>query len=135
MIRIYRKTATIKAEQFDGSDEMADCWQLDWRDDHYCAYPTYAKGRVTVRYGDWLVQDDRELSIWEADAFKQAYAELPVISRYVADIIEDYKSNHDMGALMYVATHGKLDDGDWIFENMETVCRAWLDGYQVEESE
>ena len=29
MIKIYRKTATIKAEQFDGSEEMADKYDIE----------------------------------------------------------------------------------------------------------
>lgn len=138
MIRIYRKAAMIQAEQFDGSTAMFGKYPrlIDagtmCEENHSPEICLMGTGQKVI-VGDWIVTGvyGEQYAITDY-VFKQTYAELPIISKYVATIIEDYKVNHDMGALMYAAVHGTLDDGDWFLENMETACRAWLDGYQVE---
>lgn len=132
MIKIYRKTTKIQAEQFDGSDEMIAKYDVIDSEGAGLFLPTL-EGNLEFHISDWIATGVKGEHWAIADKiFKRTYAELPTIPRYVADTIEDYKADHDMGALMYAAVHGALDDGDWILENMETACRAWLDGYRVE---
>ena len=135
MIKTYVKTAKVWAEQFDGSDEMIQRYGLGHFTDPQAPWIDIATlNGKNIFIGNWIITDsDREHKVIPDEVFKQAYAELSVIPKYVASIIEDYKANHDMGALMYVATQGTIDDGDFILQNTELVARAWLDGYRVGE--
>jgi hypothetical protein len=144
MIKIYRKTTTIKAEQFDGSDEMIEKYDIintqlaSTAIGFEGAYflPTM-EGELRVNIGDWIASgvEDENWAIAD-DVFKKTYAELPVIPKYVADYIDMLKNNSDVinasiGAIEYGWGSVKLTT--WLDENGDTFARAWLDGYQIEE--
>ena len=152
MIKIYRKTDTIKAEQFDGSDEMVDKYELidtgTMLGTHHSP-ELYLTGSGKVDVGDWIATDVHgEHWLIADDVFKKTYAELPVIPKTVADWIE--KCKHDgygtsVGDMLcYERQPEKVRD--WIErtpgtydcnhrrykEHQELIARAWLDGYTVE---
>ena len=158
MIKVYRKTATIKAEQFDGSDEMADKYDIevvegDYAEDYSmpeagpAPYFRYfmASGYNEIYVGDWIATGVKGEK-WPIadDVFKQTYAEPPVIPKAVAAYIK--KCKHDGIAIASAMDEDKFPKkvadyfrnyytrDQWI-EIQDTFVRAWLDGYQVEEDE
>ncbi|MEN2346496.1 hypothetical protein ABC657_08735 [Lentilactobacillus parabuchneri] len=135
MIKTYRKTKMIKAEQFDGSQKMIKKYGIedstesgyndsDWEDEGLCI-PT-KEGYLRINNGDWVATGiDGEHWPIADDVFRKTYAKLPVISRVWADTIEEYKANHYR--LSEIFTEWDLGYG-----GQEVIARAWLDGYQVE---
>lgn len=146
MIKIYHKTATIKAEQFDGSEEMADKYDIevvegDYAEDYSmpeagpAPYFRYfmASGYNEVYVGGWIATGiNGEHWPIADDIFKKTYAELPAIPHYVADYIDDMKSkgNDIWDAVHYLHRSSAIDE--YMEDNSETFARAWLDGYTVE---
>ena len=131
MIKIYRKTATIKAEQFDGSSDLFikyDMIDIGAMCEERHSPEVYMSGdhrKVTI--GDWIITDNfNHHTLMTDKEFQQQYAELPVIPKVYGDTIEEFKSNHY-----------RLDEifteWDWNYDEQELIARAWLDGYQVEE--
>ncbi|QAS24301.1 DUF1642 domain-containing protein [Lactiplantibacillus plantarum] len=146
MIKVYRKTATIKAEQFDNSREMAEKYHVEY-DGASSILPfriDTPKGWLGIKVGDWIVADD-DGKYWPIadDVFKQTYAELPVIPKDVAERIITEHSLNDLiptcggiyRAMIQTVVYGyqKGDIGDWIVNHSDVFARAWLDGYVVEE--
>lgn len=144
MIKVYRKTATIKAEQFDNSREMAEKYHVEY-DGASSILPfriDTPKGWLGIKVGDWIVADD-DGKYWPIadDVFKQTYAELPVIPKAVADYMKDY--NNQINLSFHSALYEAFDDlfaasqdvEHWIEHNSDVFARAWLDGYVVEEDE
>jgi len=141
MIKIYRKTATIKAEQFDGSDEMVDKYDIintqlaSTAMGFEGAYflPTL-EGELRVNIGDWIASgvEDENWAIAD-DIFKRTYAELPAIPVFVDKYIKEMKSEgKDLGeALKYWLREDDIDE--YMEYNSETFASAWLNGYVVEE--
>lgn len=140
MIKIYRKTDTIKAEQFDGSDAMVDKYDIeviegDYAEDYSmpeagpAPYFRYfmASGYNEIYAGDWIATgvNGEHWPITD-DVFKKTYAELPVIPKVYGDTIEEFKAYHYKLSEMF-------DDWDWNYDEQELIARAWLDGYVVEE--
>lgn len=129
MIKIYRKTATIKAKQFDGSTEMIERYDMGFQlapNGKGGAIIKTLEGDLLVHIGDWIATGvNGEHWAIADDVFKKAYAELPVISRMYADTIEEFKANHYRLSEMF-------DDWDWGYAEQELIARAWLDGYMVE---
>ena len=142
MIKIYRKTGTIKAEQFDGSDEMSNEYHIEMVEGDYAEdysmpeagpapYVLYFLTRVDeikeISVGDWIATGVNG-EYWPiADGiFKKTYAELPVIPKMYADTIEEFKANHYKLSELFA-------DWDWNYDEQELIARAWLDGYQVDE--
>ena len=142
MIKKYCATTTIKAEQFDGSDEMVDKYHIEMVEGDYAEdYSMPEAGSAPyVRYfltrfdlakgisaGDWIVTGiNGEHWTIADDVFKKTYAELPVIPKAWGDTIEEFKANHYRLSEM-------SDEWDWDYDEQELIARAWLDGYQVEE--
>lgn len=154
MIKIYRKTGTIKAEQFDGSNEMIDKYHIemvegDYAEDYsmseagpapYARYfLTRVDGDKEISAGDWIATGvDGEHWVIADDVFKKTYAELPVIPKNVAYIIKQAKKGDYKLGWVFNATYlglWRVSVGNWIRTHAETVARAWLDGYQVEEAD
>ena len=135
MIKVYRKTATIKAEQFDGSNEMIDKYHLEF-DDEYIWWLRLEtpEGWRDVNTYDWIATGENgEHWIIADEAFKKTYAELPVIPKLIAEYISDMKSQGDD---IWDATHHFIRDdnlAEYMEDNSEVFARAWLDGYTVEE--
>lgn len=80
MIKEYRKTATIKAEQFDGSDEMIEKYGIKAAKSAYifqCLLPT-KEGDMYVSVGDWIATGvDGEHWAIANDIFQRTYEEVP----------------------------------------------------------
>lgn len=55
----------------------------------------------------------------------------PVISRHIADFIEEQKKH---GLTLSYSIDASMSDGvaEWYWDNPELFARAWLDGYEVE---
>ncbi|QRA38496.1 DUF1642 domain-containing protein [Lactiplantibacillus plantarum] len=147
MIKVYRKTATVKAEQFDGSDEMIDKYELIDAGTILGAHHSpelYLTGSgKEVDVGDWIATgvNGEHWSIAD-DVFKQTYDELPVIPKNVAKHIVTEHGLSDLipiwggiyRAMIQTVVYGyqKGDIGDWIINHSDMFARAWLDGYTVE---
>ena len=141
MIKIYRKTATIKAEQFDGSEEMVERYGVLDTEGAGLFLPTL-EGNLEFHVGDWIATGVKgEHWAIADDVFKQTYAELPVIPDEVSLSIEDWKKHHrgldQIFGMVYqheiTRTQGSTTI-NWIMcGNQDVFARAWLDGYTVEE--
>lgn len=59
-----------------------------------------------------------------------------VIPQFVVDVMSNYSDLRDMLTEEYYSNSTEEIDNDdvqcWIDENFESLCRAWLDGYEVE---
>ncbi|MGA3557305.1 DUF1642 domain-containing protein [Lactiplantibacillus plantarum] len=149
-MKFYRKQP-IEAEQFDGSDEMVDKYELidagTMLGTHHSP-ELYLTGSGKVDVGDWIATGvNGEHWLIADDVFKQTYAELPVIPKAVADWIE--KCKHDGTSVGDMLCYERQPEKvrDWIeltpgtydfnqrryAEHQDLVARAWLDGYTVEE--
>ncbi|WP_436672065.1 DUF1642 domain-containing protein [Lactiplantibacillus plantarum] len=135
-MKFYRKQP-LEAEQFDGSDEMVDKYELidagTMLGTHHSP-ELYLTGSGKVDVGDWIATGvNGEHWTIANDVFKQAYAELPVIPKNVAEYVERMKSIHcDIwDAMHYLLRPDNVDR--YMKDNPETFVRAWLDGYVVEE--
>ena len=147
MNKVYHKTATIKAEQFDGSDKMVDKYDIevvegDYAEDYSMSeagpapYVRYfmPSGYNEIYVGDWIATGVKG-EHWPItdEIFKKTYAELPVIPKLIAEYIADMKSQGDD---IWDATHHFIRDdnlAEYMEDSSETFARAWLDGYLVEE--
>ena len=91
MIKTYRKTATIRAEQFDGSDEMIERYSIRVEEGfamkegevvstivHWLPASAYPGEpfEMKVVSGDWIVIDNDEYEAIADDVFKASYVEV-----------------------------------------------------------
>lgn len=83
MIKEYRKVATIKAEQFDGSDEMMARYHLCvyGKEEENCLIGHYylktLEGDLEVNLGDWIATGvNGEHWAIRDDIFKKTYLEV-----------------------------------------------------------
>lgn len=149
MIKIYHKTATIKAEQFDGSREMADKYHIEWDEAYVTPFRIETmEGWVGLGVGDWIAigvnGEHRPIS---DDIFKESYEELPVIPKFVADWIEECKNNGISIANSLCSDRRPEKVREWMEytpgkykidlerynKYQELVAKSWIEGYQVEE--
>lgn len=144
MTKIYFKTATINAEQFDGSDEMIEKYNIT---PPMPLDPDYTintlEGDMVLGVGDWIATgvNGEHWPIVD-DVFKKTYAEFPVIPKAVADWIDKckhervsisfamYEDNFPNEVADYFRAYYTRDQWITIQDNF---ARAWLDGYIVEE--
>ncbi|WP_047999397.1 hypothetical protein [Lactiplantibacillus herbarum] len=149
MIKMYHKTATIMAEQFNDTNDakfvqIVRKYKLTQPEPFSAAFhlPT-VNSDMRINYGDWIVTGDKgEHWAIADDVFKQTYAELPVIPQAVADYIEKCKYQHRSLASALVETDMPTDVQDY-FRNYQSIelwislqdnfARVWLDWDQVEE--
>lgn len=92
-MKTYRKTATIQAEQFDGSDEMIEKYAIgvmpamminqfgdsddsnNWSEPSFCI--NTLEGKMRLRVGDWIATGVKGERWAIADnVFKQTYEEV-----------------------------------------------------------
>lgn len=146
MIKVYRKMATIKAEQFDCSDVMVNRYGLIDRGGHIvdglhvdnmCFVPTL-EGKLKINIHDWIATGvNGEHWPIADDVFKKTYAELPVIPEEVDCLIKQTKEwNYNLGMVFYDAYSGHAWNtctSEWIMEHADMFAHAFLDGYQVED--
>lgn len=88
MIRTYRKTATIKAEQFDGSDEMIQKYGIIpvydknseneyWQPVFPCSVLMTKEGAMSIDEGDWIATGVAgEHWVIQDSIFKKTYVEV-----------------------------------------------------------
>lgn len=128
MIKVYRKTGTIKAEQFDGSKNMINKYHIELDHAYGCPFRLETlEGWLGVNIHDLIVFGaNGEYWPIEEDVFNKTYAELPVIPKVWGDTIEEFKANHYRLSEIF-------DEWDWNYDEQEMIARAWLDGYTVEE--
>ncbi|WP_072539744.1 DUF1642 domain-containing protein [Lactiplantibacillus plantarum] len=135
MIKVYLKQP-FPAEQFDGSDEMIDKYELidagTMLETHH-SLELYLTESGKVDVGDWIATGltGEHWTITD-DVFKKTYAELPVVPHYVAEYINYMKSSYRdiWDAINYPFRSNNINK--YMENNSETFARAWLDGYQVE---
>ena len=157
MIKIYRKTATIKVEQFDGSNEMIDKYHVRCDPEYmlsddpleYSTVPYQMEtleGFLNINVGDWIATGvNGEHWLISDDVFKKTYAELPVINKGIAQLIELTKQDgKSLGDMFADYAPKQLTDADedmianWVHDTKNKtvlsnkLARAWLDGYVVE---
>ncbi|MCP9369149.1 DUF1642 domain-containing protein [Lentilactobacillus kefiri] len=128
MIKTYRKTATIKAEQFDGSNDMINKYHIEF--DDACGFPfriETMQGWIGLAVGDWVATgvNGEHWPIYDY-IFWKTYAELPAIPKVWGDAIEKFKANHYKLSELF-------NEWEWNYYEQELIARAWLDGYRVEE--
>jgi len=153
MIKIYRKTATIKAEQFDPENGVIPEGVFDKEYEHTTSgmisamvdelengHPSHnwriktLEGELKVKPGEWIATGvNGEHWPIANDIFKKTYAELPAIPVFVDKYIKEMKSEgKDLGeALKYWLREDDIDE--YMEYNSETFASAWLNGYVVEE--
>lgn len=151
MFKIYRKTATIKAEQFDPENGVIPEGVFDKEFEHTTsgmisqmvnelktgeqAHNWHVKtleGDLKVNPGDWIATGiNGEHWPIADDVFKKTYAELPLISEKLDSYIQLYKrNNYGITDMLYDLTDEVCPD---VNLTKDDIARAWLDGYQVEE--
>jgi len=146
MTKIYRKTATIKAEQFDGTKQNAD--QLGLFKYRGSWYLETLEGSMLVTNGYWIATGaNGEHWPISDDVFKKTYAELPVIPKVASDWIEKCKHDGTSVGDMLCSERRPEKMRDWMAltpgtyefnqrrykEHQELVACAWIDGYTVED--
>ncbi|WP_191987406.1 hypothetical protein [Levilactobacillus angrenensis] len=136
MIKIYRKTATITAEQLtqDNFDQLKAKYGIKWNEDYEC-YQLEEKYMI-FDFGDWIATGtDGEHWPIADEVFKKTYAELPVITRWAAQEIEDRRED-GIADLFYSSLEVAGSPGmEFIRNHPEVAARAWLDGYQIGEED
>lgn len=77
MIKEYRKVVTIKAEQFDGSDEMIKKYHIDVDDYGNCAIRGSEGFMIQLIKDDWIASGiDGERWVIYDDIFRKTYVEV-----------------------------------------------------------
>ncbi|WP_353726403.1 DUF1642 domain-containing protein [Lactiplantibacillus plantarum] len=135
-MKVYLKQL-FQAEQFDGSNEMIDKYELidagTMLGTHHSP-ELYLTGSGKVDVGDWIATGvNGEHWAIADDVFKKTYAELPVVPHYVAEYINYMKSSYRdiWDAINYPFKSDNINK--YMEGNSETFARAWLDGDVVEE--
>lgn len=138
MIRTYRKIATIQAEQFDGSNEMADKYRIKYDEAFMGSFGIETlEGWIEIKACDWIATGvNGEHWPISDNVFRKTYAELPVIPKNVACLIkQDKERNYNLAMTFndaYSRHIWKDGVGEWTIEHSDMFARAWLDGYQLE---
>lgn len=126
MIKVYRKTATIKAEQFDGSQKKmfgyriipSSIMDVDKRAPVY--YSIFINDdepepdddlpvddiEIVFEIGYWVVKESDEIKVLADKDFKQQYIEYPTIPQIVIDVIR-YANIHKHGIYWVLNTTPK----------------------------
>ncbi|MGX9735382.1 hypothetical protein ACWYXF_04535 [Lactiplantibacillus plantarum] len=139
-MKVYLKQL-FQAEQFDGSNEMIDKYELidagTMLGTHHSP-ELYLTGSGKVDVGDWIATGvNGEHWAIADDIFKKTYVELPVIPENVACLIkQDKEWDYNLGMAFDDAFSGyiwKSGVGEWIIAHSDTFARAWLDGDVVGE--
>lgn len=155
MIKVYHKTTTIKAEQFDGSDEMAKRYGAELYSESGYGYDAVegepdgdgyvlitSEGESLVLTGDWITTDVfGRHEIISDNKFRRQHIKLPVISKEVADWIELGKSKGmSLDTALMILMAGRTESPDitgvskWIWHyHMADIAIAWTVGYELED--
>ncbi|WP_436450620.1 hypothetical protein [Loigolactobacillus coryniformis] len=153
----YIKTVPIEAEQFDGSQELVNKYDIvvgstmpDGRvlEPSLCYIKTL-EGSLKIHVGDWIATGVNGEHWPIADEiFKQTYHKLPVIPVEIANAIEEYRDRFGsakglnelitdmnvpwkLGVLETVTAIPEIILG--VFRSKtDVLARAWLDGYEID---
>lgn len=145
----YIKTAVTEAEQFDGSQQLVDKYEIlvgstmfnGYVGEPSLCYIQTLEGNLRIHVGDWIATGVNGEHWPVADEiFKQTYSKLPVISASVAEFIVWCKGqNTPLQDALYFESdgfmHSKQDEeriGGWITDHQDEFARAWLDGYEID---
>lgn len=107
MLRKYKKTATIKAEQFDGSFEMMEKYPITYAPFvTSIAPPGYSlrtlEGYFEIKVGDWIATGEKgEHWAIKDDIFKQTY-----------ELVEDQEMKKEEKAVIPVVKRVKEEKAD-----------------------
>lgn len=153
----YIKTAVTEAEQFDGSQQLVDKYEIlvgstmfnGYVGEPSLCYIQTVEGNLRIHVGDWIATGAQGEHWPVADGiFKQTYKELPVIPAEVANAIEEYRDKFGSGEGLFTLIADI--SAPWALGTLETVtaipeitlrefidktdvlARAWLDGYEIE---
>ena len=130
----YYKRGLVTAEQFDGTNVMADKYGLGPSLEHPESSMWWAintlEGQLTVKPGDWIATGvNGEHWPIADDIFRKTYAELPVIPQAVGEYIEWAKDN-ELSLVESMRWHMMPD---WALDNSDAFALAWLLGeWEVE---
>lgn len=142
----YIKTGTTEFEQFDGSDKMIDKYELidagTMLGIHHSP-ELYLTGSGKVDVGDWIATGvGGEHWPVKDEIFQKEYERLPVILKYVANMMSIWKVHSSLQDVYSYAGQyhlfPNLDDAKadfWVVKHNDEFARAWLDGYEVAEVE
>lgn len=145
MTKIYRKTATIKAEQFDGGQKRVFGYRVipSSMIDAITGMPAYYSilindvkpepdddfpvddVEVVFEVGDWIIKEPDEIKAIKNDVFKKTYAELPVIPKNVANYLTDCKrANTTIGTSLSgnIVLFGHARSHDMIHDILSWLC-------------
>lgn len=145
MIKVYRKTATIKAEQFDGGQKRVFGYRVipSSMIDAITGMPAYYwilindvkpepdddftvdDVEVVFEVGDWIIKEPDEIKAIKNDVFKQTYAELPAIPKNVANYLTDCKrANTTIGTSLSgnIVLFGHARSHDMIHDILSWLC-------------
>lgn len=135
----YIKTAVTEAEQFDGSQQLVDKYEIlvgstmfnGYVGEPSLCYIQTLEGNLRIHVGDWIatgVNGER----WAVtdEIFKQTYTKLPKVPSFVANHI-GFSKHINQGFNSSVLTMVQ-DIYDWYDKNGELYARAWLDGYEID---
>lgn len=77
MIKVYRKTGTIKAEQFDGSDNMINKYHIELDEAYVLPFRIETiQGWIGLAVGDWIATGvNGERWVIADYVFKETYVE------------------------------------------------------------
>ncbi|MFD1441211.1 hypothetical protein [Lacticaseibacillus hegangensis] len=137
----YYKRGLVTAEQFDGTNVMADKYGLGSNWKHPQSSMWWAintlEGQLTVQPGDWIATGvNGEHWPIADDIFKKTYAELPVIPQAVAYVIEWFQQNDETIGEIWRNLYEDVDDDwkevpnlrepeEWMLDHQDTFTMAW----------
>lgn len=135
----YIKTGATEFEQFDGSNEMFDKYELiDAGTMIGTHHSTYLTGSGKVDVGDWIaIGAEGEHWPVKNEIFQKTYKKLPKLTRPVSRYLEYCKEHWNLNDAFLNAEYlvpnnnGALEVFDYLGEHPGDFARAWLDGYEV----
>lgn len=136
MTKYFKKTP-IEAEQFDGSDEMAERYGFEKYLGSWGLKYTHS---LTIEPGEWFVKLTNEhLIVVTEKGFPEEFESLPVLSKEIVALIQVHKDlNHSVSDMIQSVgsnfeTKWKFYlDNDWNASS-EILARAWINGWIEEE--
>ena len=145
-MKVYLKRP-FQAEQFDGSEEMIEKYNIAIGSGLVAPYRINTiEGWVGVQINSWIATgvNGEHWTITD-DVFKKTYTELPAIPENVANYLTDCKRAHatigtSLSGNIVLFGHARTPDMihdilSWLrpYDNQDLFARAWLDGFQTEE--
>jgi hypothetical protein len=147
----FYKRAMITAEQFDGTNVMAEKYRL-WpsldlhpESSMWWSLETL-EGTLAIHVGDWIATGlSGEHWPIADDIFRKTYQSLPVIPQAVAYAIEWFQQNDETIGEIWRNLYEDVDDDwkqvpnlrepeEWMLDHQDTFTTAWLLGeWEVEE--